>query len=65
MREIALRVAVARAVVTSIVMAIAQVTSTAEAAMLANPVRLSVRTTKLIVPPIRRWRWRAARVMPA
>jgi hypothetical protein len=69
-REIAPRVAVAkatvaRAVVTSIAMPIAQATSTAEAAMLANPVRLSVRMSKLIVPPTHRWRCPAARVMPA
>jgi hypothetical protein len=64
-KEVALRATAARAVETSIAMPIAQVTSTVAAAMLANPVRLSVRTSKLINPSIRRRRWRAARVMPA
>jgi hypothetical protein len=46
-------------------MAIVRATSTAVAAMLANPVSPSVRMSKLIVPSTRRRRWRVARVMLA
>jgi len=68
-RAIALRAAAATLTaaraVTSIAMAIVRATSTAEAAMPANPVSPCVLTSKLIAPSIRRQRWQVARVMLA